>query len=478
VVVAQRSARGLRVLGVVACGYLLGSWAMNPVSAILPTIATDLAIDVTRAGWIMNAYFVLLVGGVLIAGRLGDAFGHGTVFRTGCLVFALGALLAALPGDFALLIVARAVQGVGSAMIFGTSLAIIATAHAGPRLAWAVGFLTVSSGVASVAGTWTSTSIVQFTNWHWSFLIPAVIGGVVAASARDLPSVRRTLLRDVDWLGGALLFGALIFLLLGLNHLHEGPETFDAGGPYHVTMHVIALGFLVLFLWRQLSTPKPLIRLQLFRIPRLSTGVLGNGIAHSSMLATGLLIPFLIERGQGYTPIQTQQLMLATQLSLIVFSLVGGWMYSRRGTPAIGVLSIGAIATGLAIMGRIGADLPFIGLFPVVALLGAGLGVFTSVNNTAVMASVTADQRGFASGMVEMTRQLGHSLGVSISSGVLQATLATAAIPELGYREGFSEAASAMALLAAVGVLVVLWPTISGRVFPQPALDRRFRPTE
>jgi DHA2 family multidrug resistance protein-like MFS transporter len=477
--VAVATLSGRRVLALVACGYLLASWAMNPVSSILPTITQDLEVDVTRAGWIMNAYFVLLVGGVLIAGRLGDAFGHGTLFRLGCLVFGAGSLLAAVPGGFAVLILARAIQGLGSAMIFGTSLAIIATAHAGPRLGWAIGILSVSAGVASVAGTWTSTTIVQFTNWHWSFLIPAAIGCAVALAAGRLPSMRRTRVQDVDWLGGGLLFGALMFLLLGLAHLHEGPETFEAGAPYHLSMHIVALGFLVLFLWRQLSTPRPLVKLQLLGIPRLSSGVIANGIAHSSMLASSLLIPFLIERGQGYTPTETQQLLLAQQLSLIVFSLLGGWLYSRRPTPALGIASIGAIAGGLALLGRIGVDLPYAGLFPVVAVLGAGLGVFTAVNNTAVMASVAADQRGFASGMVETTRQLGHSLGVSISSGVLQTTLATAAIPQLGYRDGFSEAASAMGLLAAFGVLVVLWPVLSGRrVSPQPALGPRYRPTE
>src|SRR5205823_3874869 len=161
----------------------------------------------------------------------------------------------------------------------------------------------------------------------------------IAFIAAGLPSERRTLVKDIDWLGGGLLFGALTFLLLGLNHLHEGPETFEAGAPYHVGMHAVALAFLALFLWRQLRTSRPLIRLQLLRIPRLSAGVVANGIAHSSMLATGLLIPFLIERGEGYSPIQTQQLMLSMQLSLIVMSLFGGWLYARTGTPAIGILS-------------------------------------------------------------------------------------------------------------------------------------------
>jgi hypothetical protein len=114
----------------------------------------------------------------------------------------------------------------------------------------------------------------------------------------------------------------------------------------------------------------------------------------------------------------------------------------------------------------------------VVAVLGAGLGIFTAVNNTSVMTAVSSDQRGFASGLVETTRQLGHSLGVSISSGVLQTTLAAAAIPELGYRDGFSEAASSMALVAGIGVLVVLLPVLRNRALPQPAPGPRFRPTE
>jgi hypothetical protein len=104
--------------------------------------------------------------------------------------------------------------------------------------------------------------------------------------------------------------------------------------------------------------------------------------------------------------------------------------------------------------------------------------VFTAVNNTAVMTSVSGDQRGFASGMVETTRQLGHSLGVSISSGVLQASLAAAVVPALGYRDGFSEAATVMGLVSAIGVLVVLYPSIRSAMSRGSALPpERMIPT-
>src|SRR5215207_4357740 len=147
---------------------------MNPVSAVLPTIAADLAIDVTRAGWLLNAYFAMLVGFVLIAGRLGDAFGYGAVFRTGCAVFAVGSLVAATVPGFGPLVVARGVQGLGSALLFGTSLALVATAFNGRRLGWAVGMLSVAAGASSMVGVWVSAAMVQVTDWHWTFVVPAV----------------------------------------------------------------------------------------------------------------------------------------------------------------------------------------------------------------------------------------------------------------------------------------------------------------
>src|SRR2546423_10621230 len=98
------------LLAVVFAGYFLASLALNPVSAVLPTISSDLRIDVARAAWLMNAYFLLLVGWVIIAGRVGDALGHGAVFRPGCVAFAVGSLVALAPVDFPGLLVARGLQ--------------------------------------------------------------------------------------------------------------------------------------------------------------------------------------------------------------------------------------------------------------------------------------------------------------------------------------------------------------------------------
>src|SRR6476620_379632 len=125
---ADMSRAGWYSPATVSIGYLLVSWGMAPVSSILPTISADLGIDVSAAGWIMNAYFLLLVGAVLVTGRIGDVVGHRYVFATGVAIFALAGVAAGLTATFEALLIARSIQGIGSAMVFGTSLAIVAEA--------------------------------------------------------------------------------------------------------------------------------------------------------------------------------------------------------------------------------------------------------------------------------------------------------------------------------------------------------------
>jgi MFS family permease len=119
------SRQGWYCLITVSLGYMLVSWGMNPVSAILPTISTDLQIDVSAAGWVMNAYFLLLVGAVLVVGRIGDVIGHRYVFATGVGIFGLAGVAAGLAGGYQALVVARSLQGIGSAMVFGTRISVV-----------------------------------------------------------------------------------------------------------------------------------------------------------------------------------------------------------------------------------------------------------------------------------------------------------------------------------------------------------------
>ncbi len=143
---------GWLTLATVSLGYLLVSWGMGPVSAILPTISADLRIDVTAAGWVMSSYFLLLVGTILVTGRIGDLIGHRRVFACGIAVFGAASIAAGLAGSLEPLVVARSIQGIGSAMVFGTSLALVSEAIPTERRGVAIGILTMSSGAAALVG--------------------------------------------------------------------------------------------------------------------------------------------------------------------------------------------------------------------------------------------------------------------------------------------------------------------------------------
>lgn len=450
------------VLATVCAGYFIAGWSMAPVSAILPTITHDLSVPVEGGAWVMNAYFLVLVGAVLTAGRMGDAVGHGRVFGTGTLVFAAGSVVAAVLPGFLSLLAARAVQGLGSAMILGSTLAIIAQTFPGNSRATAVGLLTMISGAASLSGVWLSTMLAESASWRASFLVPVPVGLAAAYVAWRYDLVpRRTEVVRIDWLSALTLFGAVSFLLTGMNHLHDGPETFEAGAPYHVSMHIASLALFAAFVYRQLHMPKPLVRFSLLKDWKLSGGVIANGLAHMSMLATSVLLPFLLERGRDMAPSDTGRLVLVQQLFMLFSAVIGGWLYSRRPTFVLALVTMGMMATGLILMGQLGAWLPYELMFPISAMLGAGLGAFTSINNTYVIGLAPVDQRGFVGGLTELTRQFGHALGVSMSSAFLSSALATMpGVP--GYLTGFSQAATAMGIMLALGLLGVGAPSRRG----------------
>ncbi len=452
---------GWATLATVSLGYLLVSWGMAPISAILPTISADLGVDVTAAGWIMNSYFLLLVGTILIAGRIGDLFGHRRVFAAGVLIFGLASIAAGLANRFEPLVVARAIQGLGGAMVFGTSLALVAEAVPASRRGLAIGILTMSSGAASLVGVAFSTYAVEGLSWHWAFFIPLPIWVAALVAAWRLPTGASSGSRaQIDWQGGLLLFAGLTVLMLSLNHFHEGEESFTEGSYYHLPMHALAIVLLLAFAWVETRVPQPLLQLSMLRDGRFAGGVLANGVAHMSMLASSFLLPFLLERGRGLAPTDTGVLLLTMQACMLICSLGAGVLYDRVRSPALGWVTLGGIVGGLMLLGVVGASLPYGVLVAISGLLGAGLGGFTTVNNTAVMSGVGAGRLGFASGMVETTRQLGHSVGVSMSSSIMAGALAGVAATQLprAYAAGFEQATLIMGLISAVGLLAIVLP--------------------
>jgi DHA2 family multidrug resistance protein-like MFS transporter len=203
----------------------------------------------------------------------------------------------------------------------------------------------------------------------------------------------------------------------------------------------------------------------MLREPRFASGIFSNGIAHMSMLASSFLIPFLLERGRGLHPADTGMMMLVMQITMVTCSMLSGYLYDKFRTPLFAWGTLAVISGGLTTLGLIGASMPFWGLLGIAMLLGGGLGAFTTVNNTAVMGYAGDGKRGFASGMVETTRQLGHSVGVTLSSTIMAGALVGVQAADLptAYASGFQQATLLMGGFTALGLLSALVPYMGPR---------------
>jgi MFS family permease len=155
-------------------------------------------------------------------------------------------------------------------------------------------------------------------------------------------------------------------------------------------------------------------------------------------------------------------MMIVMQITMVSCSLLGGYLYDRFRSPVFAWVTLASIAGGLTALGLAGGTLPYWGLLAIGVFLGGGLGGFTTVNNTAVMGHAGDGKRGFASGMVETTRQLGHSVGVTLSSTIMAGALVGASPAELpgAYASGFQQATLLMGGFTALGLLSALTPYI------------------
>jgi MFS family permease len=453
-------------LGAIGLGYMLVSSGMGSISAILPTIAADLGRsggdDLAAAGWVMNAFFLLVVASVLIAGRVGDLLGHRRVFQVGVVIFGLSALASAFAPGLVALVVVRGVQGLGAALVFGTSLALVADALPGGRRGPAVGIVTMSAAQASFLGVGFSVYAVEHLSWRWAFAVQAPIALLALATTTCLPVRTRSekalqVLRRIDWRGGLLLFATLTVGMLSLNHLHGGEQSFEDGAYFHLPMHALALVLLVLFIRVESMVANPLLRLRMLRDGRFAASVFANGVTHMSMLSISFVIPFLLERGRGLGPDATRDALVLMQIATLACSVGAGWIYDRRPSPLLHWLTIGGIGAGLIVFGLVGGSLPYGVFVALTALLGASQGAFSTVNNAAVIGAAPTDERGAVAGMLETTRHLGHTLGVSLSSGVLGSLVVGVSATDLSsaYLRGFERTSLAMAAVAVLGVLAI-----------------------
>ena len=442
------------ILYIVGLGYLLVQAALTPVALVLPAMGRAFGVGVGEAGWVQSAFLLALTALMLPSGRLGDLLGHRRIFAYGMALLALATAAAPLATRIGWLVVFRSLQGAGGAMVTGTSLAVIASEFPAAHHGRTMGIVTMMSSFGSVLSLILTGALMDRLGWQAAFLIVLPLATLGAAATIPLWRSRAGAARVAVDLPGLFL---VTLTVLGLFLTLSPVSAAGLSDLFQPATGAITLGAGGALLWWERRAANPV-----FDVRHLWRGSFGPALGahcayHMSMMVTIFSIPFFVERALRLAASHAAAIVVPMQVCTTAMAFVGGWLYDRTRSAWLRPGSLLGTCLGLAALGFLARDLTYGSLLLILAFMGSVGGVFMATNNTAVMATAGPGLHGFASGMLETVRQLGHGLAVPILTASLGYGTGVAGSPEgAPFTAGFRAAMLVMGSIVFVGVLLAI----------------------
>lgn len=411
-------------LTLVAC--ILGSGIAlldgTVVNVALPTIQHDLGGGLAAQQWVVNAYLLTLGSLILIGGSLGDLYGERRIFALGVGGFGVASLLCALAPTIGALIAARALQGVASALLTPSALAVIVTTFAESERGPAIGSWTAWGGIATVLGPLAGGGLLQLFSWRAIFLInlPFVAICVVLILA-VIPAAkpRRESARRIDVLGGllcALGLGGPVFALI------EQPRL-GWGSPAVFVPFLLGVALLVCFVVHESRSRDPMLPLALFRRRNFSAGNIETFSMYAGLAILFFFLTIFLQQIGGYTPLQSGFATLPATLVMFAFSKRFGALADRHGPRLFMGAGPLVAATGLLLFQRIGVQVDYLtDVLPGILVFSLGLSMTVAPLTAAVLAGVETGQAGIASAVNNAVARVAGLLGTAAVGAAVAAS--------------------------------------------------------
>ena len=407
-------------LGAVAIGVFMLLLDITIVNVALPVIQDDLGASFTDLQWVIDAYALTLAALLLVSGSFADLIGRRAVFVLGLVLFSAASFACGLAQSPLMLIVFRGVQGIGGAMLFATSLALIAQAFTGRERGMAFGIYGATIGAAVAIGPLVGGALTDGLGWEWIFFVNVPIG--IAAVFVTLTKVAES--RDphpsgIDW-GGAVAFSAALFMLVFA--LIRGNDE-GWGSASIVTLLAGSALALVAFVAIERRSDHPLFELGLFR-NRSFDGISIVAFALSSaMFSMFLYITLYIENVLGYTPLEAGLRFLPiTLLSFFVAPAVGR-LSGRVPTRAFLSGGLALVGVGLLLMHGVKPSSDWTTILAGFCVAGAGIGMINPALATAAVSVVGPERSGMASGINNTFRQVGIATGIAALGAIFHSRI-------------------------------------------------------
>lgn len=406
------------LLAAVGLSSLMVSSQTSALNAILPFVARSFSVDLATIQWVVLAYLIASSGLLLAFGRLGDMIGQRRLFLAGFAIFIGGSLLSSLAPSLPWLIATRIVQAVGGAMITSASSPLITKtlprSHRGRGLSAQIVMVYFGLGAGPAMGG----ILADTVGWRWVFLVNVPLG--LLAAGVTLAAVRRdetiAAKQPFDWLGALAFMIALtaLFFLMGSG---KGWQWFADADAFLVVIFLFAGGAFVVLELRRLE---PMLDLRLFKSRFFSAATASAMINYIGYGTLAFMVPFYLVDGIGYGATSAGLLIMAMPVAMMIFAPFSGWLADRVGPWIPASLGMALLAGGIFIFSRLGTAPSQSEIISRLMLAGAGLGLFSSANNSAIMGAVPMGRQGVANGVVGTARQLGVMLGVAATTAIFQ----------------------------------------------------------
>jgi EmrB/QacA subfamily drug resistance transporter len=456
------------VLAAIAMAIFLGTIDGSIVNVALPTLVDEFDTTFGVAQWVVLAYMLTQTVLVLGIGRLGDMTGKKRIFVSGFIVFTVGSVLAGLSPTIVWLVTARVVQAVGAAMIFALGFAITTEAFPPSERGKALGINGTMVSLGIMAGPIIGGLILEAADWRWIFFVNIPIGIVGTITAiRFIPNTKPAGGQRFDWIGAGLFFVALFSLLVGLT---AGQEV-GFLGPIVLGSFGISAAAFALFVAVERRVEEPMLDLSLFSSSELTVNLVTGFLSFFALSGLLLLVPFYLTDVIGLSPRQIGLVLGAIPISMGIVAPLSGTLSDRIGSRRVTVAGLGTMTVGF-----LGAAFFFEGATTALAailvglVVGLGMGVFQSPNNSAILGAVPQERLGVTSGMLTINRTTGMLTGIAILGTVWAARTVSYAgggtaadAPAAAQASALSDTMAIAAGLVGLALLLGLWAWKTGR---------------
>jgi EmrB/QacA subfamily drug resistance transporter len=428
----------------VCVGALMGQLDASIVTVALPTLQKSFHSSVGSVTWVGLSYLLVLVAGVTAVGRFADMWGRKLLYVYGFVLFVVASALCGFAPDLPALCAFRALQAVGAAMLQANSLAIIVLVVPGRALGRAIGLQGAAQAIGLALGPSVGGLLLAAGGWRLIFFVNVPLGACGAIAALALVPRSQNLQPKVafDWTGLSLFFPAVVALLSAISF----GATEGWSSPLIVGLLVAAFVLGVCFVRHEMVDHEPMLDLSLFSHARFSAGIISGMGSYLVMFGVLLLIPFYLDRGLGFGAARAGLELAIVPVLFGIVAPLAGKMADRTGVRLLTTGGMALVAAALVALGLLRPGTP--GLLLFLAVIGVGLGLFTSPNNASIMGAAPPSQAGMASGVLNMTRGMGTALGLALTGLLFTVNGGTAGVPA-GADHAFTVTALVLAVIAA-----------------------------